>query len=155
MDCPYCGFPDQKVLDSRPAREGGAIRRRRECAKCEKRFTTFEVPERRCLYIVKRGGTREPFSAEKCVTSMLLASRKRRIPVEKLQAAAGRVEQALLEEFEDEAPSSAVGDLVLAELGQIDIVAYVRFASVYQEFETLSDFELIIEGTRQRTRGAT
>jgi transcriptional repressor NrdR len=137
------------VLDSRPAREGGAIRRRRECLKCGRRFTTFESSEHPKLLILKRSGTREEFSAEKCLKSMLIACRKRHFSLDALKAAVGRIEQGLLEQFEDEAPSSSVGDRVLQELSEIDIVAYIRFASVYREFETLDDFEAIIEGMRK------
>lgn len=155
MNCPYCGFADHKVLDSRPAREGGAIRRRRECNRCNRRFTTFESAERPRLLIVKRSGTREEFSPDKCLKSMLVACRKRRFALDDLTAAVGRIEHALMEQFEDEAPSSAIGDRVLRELYDIDIVAYIRFASVYREFETLDDFESIIEGMRLRATGAT
>ena len=155
MNCPYCGFADHKVLDSRPAREGGAIRRRRECTRCNKRFTTFESAERPRLLIIKRSGTREEFSTEKCLKSMLVACRKRHFSLDALTAAVGRIEQDLMEEFEDEAPSTAVGDRVLRELSEIDIVAYIRFASVYREFETLVDFETIIEGMRLQATAAT
>jgi len=143
------------VLDSRPAREGGAIRRRRECTRCNKRFTTFESAERPRLLIIKRSGTREEFSTEKCLKSMLVACRKRHFSLDALTAAVGRIEQDLMEEFEDEAPSTAVGDRVLRELSEIDIVAYIRFASVYREFETLVDFETIIEGMRLQATEAT
>jgi transcriptional repressor NrdR len=154
MNCPYCGFADHKVLDSRPAREGGAIRRRRECSRCTKRFTTFESAERPRILIVKRSGTREEFSPEKCLKSMLVACRKRHFSLEALTAAVGRIEQSLMEQFEDEAPSTAIGEKVLRELSEIDIVAYIRFASVYREFETLKDFETIIEGMRQKATEA-
>lgn len=145
MLCPYCGYDDQKVLDSRAAREGAAIRRRRECLRCERRFTTFEEPEKPRLFVVKRAGGREEFSADKVLNSILLACRKRPIPIECLREAAGRVEQSLFQNFEDEVSSTSIGDAVLKELFQLDEVAYVRFASVYQDFETISDFREIVE----------
>ncbi|MFN8221466.1 MAG: transcriptional regulator NrdR [Fimbriimonadales bacterium] len=145
MLCPYCGYDDQKVLDSRPAREGEAIRRRRECLRCERRFTTFEEPERPRLFVVKRGGGREEFSREKMLNSMLIACRKRPVSIESLREAVGRVERVLFHDFEDEVPSTAIGDRVLHELFNLDEVAYVRFASVYQDFETIANFREIVE----------
>jgi transcriptional repressor NrdR len=145
MRCPFCGFIDQKVLDSRPAREGDSIRRRRECLGCGRRFTTFEEPERPRLFVIKRGGAREEFSREKCLNCMLIACRKRPVPVEALRSAVERIERDLFQEFEDEAPSRALGERVMHELANLDAVAYVRFASVYREFETVQDFRDIVE----------
>src|SRR5947209_2136156 len=145
MKCPYCGFDDQKVLDSRPAREGEAIRRRRECLSCGRRFTTFEAPEMPRLYVVKRGGARQEFSREKVLNSMLVACGKRPVPLETVRAAAERVEKALVQIGDDEISSSEVGEYVMRELRQLDMVAYVRFASVYKEFETITDFREIVE----------
>lgn len=145
MRCPYCGFEDQKVLDSRPARDGEAVRRRRECMACGRRFTTFEEPEKPRLFVIKRSGGREEFQREKVFESMRVACRKRPIPVEELRASAERVERVMFQEFEDEVSARAIGACVLRELSRLDKVAYVRFASVYQEFETISDFQKIIE----------
>ena len=145
MKCPYCGFDDQKVLDSRPAREGEAIRRRRECLSCGRRFTTFEAPELPRLYLVKRGGARQEFSREKVLNSMLVACGKRPVPLETLRAAAERIETDLFQEFVDEVPSTEVGERVMRELKAVDTVAYVRFASVYKQFETIADFQNIVE----------
>lgn len=145
MKCPFCGHEEQRVLDSRPARDGEAIRRRRECACCERRFTTFEEPERPRLFVVKRGGDRQEFSREKVLTSMLIACRKRPVQIEALRSAAERIEQDLFQQFDDEVPSRAIGDAVLSELRRFDIVAFVRFASVYQEFKTVHDFRAILE----------
>ena len=145
MHCPFCGHEDQKVLDSRPAREGDAIRRRRECLRCGRRFSTFEVPELPRLYAVKRDGTREEFDRDKCMRSLLIACRKRPVPVEKLRSAVERVERDLFEEYETEVPTRAIGERILEELKTIDPVAYVRFASVYLEFQTLSDFRNILD----------
>src|SRR5580658_7979302 len=137
MHCPFCGFEDQRVLDSRPARDGEAIRRRRECLNCDRRFTTFEAPERPRLLVVKRDGSRVDFSKDKVLHSMLIASRKRPVPADVLRSAVDRVERGLFDSFDDEVPTSAIGHRVMQELAEIDVVAYVRFASVYQEFETL------------------
>lgn len=148
MLCPFCSSENQRVLDSRPARDGTAIRRRRECAFCGRRFTTFEEIEKPSLFVVKRSGARELFLPAKCLNSMLIACRKRRIPIDCLRDAVGRIEQKLLEAFDVEVPSSVVGEYVLAELKAIDVVAYIRFASVYREFESVADFEAIIDRTK-------
>lgn len=145
MRCPFCGNPDQKVLDSRPSMEGDAIRRRRECAQCGRRFTTHERAERPRLYVVKRDGSREEFDREKCLHSMNVACRKRLVPVERLREAVARVERDLFMDAEAEVPTAKVGDRVLRELRAIDPVAFVRFASVYREFATPEDFHSIIE----------
>ncbi|HEY3783356.1 MAG TPA: transcriptional regulator NrdR [Fimbriimonadaceae bacterium] len=145
MKCPFCGFADQKVLDSRVAREGDAIRRRRECLRCDRRFTTYEAPERPRLYVVKRRGEREEFDREKILNSMLVACGKRPVPVETVRDAAARIERDCFQEYEDEMPSTHIGERVMRELMGIDTVAYVRFASVYKEFATISDFRRIVD----------
>ncbi|HJP83750.1 MAG TPA: transcriptional regulator NrdR [Fimbriimonadaceae bacterium] len=155
MKCPFCGNEDQKVLDSRPAREGEAIRRRRECVGCNRRFTTFEEPERPRLFVEKRDGSREEFDRDKCLNSMLIACRKRGISVDILRASVERIERDLFQECEDEAPTTKIGDKVLAELFEIDSVAYVRFASVYKDFDTVTDFQEIIESLRGVKRRAS
>ncbi|MEQ1822041.1 MAG: transcriptional regulator NrdR [Fimbriimonadaceae bacterium] len=144
MHCPYCGYPDQKVLESRVARDGEAIRRRRECLACERRFTTFETPERPRLFIVKRDKSRQEFSRDKALNSMVIACGKRPVALEVLRNAAQDIERDLFQEYEEEVPSSIVGERVMAALAKIDTVAYVRFASVYQKFENLGDFMRIV-----------
>jgi len=153
MRCPFCGFEDQKVLDSRPAKEGLAIRRRRECMACSRRFTTFEEPERPRLFVVKRNGIREEFNKEKVFESMRIACRKRPVSMDTLRSAAERIERDLFQEFEDETRSIAIGEQVMKELRQIDTVAYVRFASVYREFETVTDFTSLVDAVR-KTEGS-
>lgn len=148
MICPFCSFPDQRVLDSRVARDGQAIRRRRECLRCERRFTTFESYERPRLFVVKRDGTRQEFAASKLLNSMLLACGKRPVPVERLREAVAMVEKGLYEEFDDEVASTEIGERVMRMLRDVDTVAYVRFASVYQEFESVSDFSTILKRCR-------
>ena len=144
MICPYCGHPDQKVLESRVARDSSAIRRRRECLACEQRFTTYEEVEKTLTYVVKRDGSREEFKPEKLLRSMMLASRKRGVEIELLQEAVKRIEAKLAASGKPEVTSREIGDKILEELLNLDSVAYVRFASVYKEFETLADFERII-----------
>jgi transcriptional repressor NrdR len=159
MKCPYCGFDDQKVLDSRPARDGEAVRRRRECAKCGRRFTTFEAPERPRLFVIKRDGKYEEFSREKVLNSMIIACRKRPVTVDRLRAAAEWVEKELFQKFDEEVPSTAIGERVMEHLRFIDQVAYVRFASVYREFQSIDEFKDLVEsvcesGARSAVRSA-
>ena len=145
MKCPYCGSEEQKVLDSRPARDGEAIRRRRECDACNRRFTTFEAPERPRLFVVKRDGAREEFNREKVLGSMFVACGKRPVPIETVRDAAEALERDLFRDHEDEVPTTEIGERVMQSLMRIDTVAYVRFASVYRKFATLSDFREIVE----------
>jgi len=140
MKCPYCGQLEHKVLDSRPARDGEAVRRRRECEGCNRRFTTFEAPEKPRLFVVKRSGGREEFDQEKVLNGMVTACRKRPVALDDLREAALRVERDLFDTCEDEAPSCEVGDRVMRELYRLDPVAFVRFASVYREFEDPEEF---------------
>lgn len=145
MKCPYCGNDDLKVLDSRPGADGDSIRRRRECAKCSRRITTWERFERTRLFVIKRDGSRCDFNREKIFDSMRLACRKRPIGVEAIREASIRIEEELYRNFEDEVTSQKVGEAVMRELSTIDTVAYVRFASVYQEFETVVDFAELVD----------
>lgn len=145
MKCPYCGNPEQRVLDSRPARDGDAIRRRRECEKCNRRFNTFEEPERPRLFIVKRDGSRQEFSREKVFQSMLVACRKRPVSHERLIETSESIERELFDLGEPEVKSTEVGERVMKALSNLDSVAFVRFASVYKEFETATDFHEIVE----------
>jgi transcriptional repressor NrdR len=149
MLCPYCGHSEQRVLDSRPAREGEAIRRRRECEKCGRRFTTFEEPERTRLFVIKRDGSRAEFSRDKVLAGMIVACHKRPVSIEQLREAAEKIERDLFQEFETEVPSTEIGERVVESLRRIDTVAFVRFASVYREFQTVSDFREIVESCRE------
>lgn len=144
MKCPYCGHLEHRVLDSRPAREGEAVRRRRECEGCGRRFTTFEAPERPRLFVVKRSGGREDFDREKVLNGMVTACRKRPVSLDDLREAALRVERDLFDGGDDEVPSTEVGDRVMNELYKLDSVAFVRFASVYKEFDCPEEFESIV-----------
>jgi transcriptional repressor NrdR len=142
MRCPYCGHHDSRVLDSRPAEEGAAIRRRRECPRCERRFTTFERVDLAPLVVVKRDGRREPFDRGKVLGGLLKARGKRPIPTDVLEALAADVERQVRNLGEPEVPSSRIGELVMERLRDVDEVAFVRFASEYRRFQ---DADSIVE----------
>ncbi len=138
MKCPYCGFDDSKVIDSRPAED--RIRRRRECLKCEKRFTTFEAVEHAPIVVVKKDGARQEFDREKLFNSLLRACNKRPVSYETIEKAVDSIESTLLNELEREVPSCRIGELAMEKLRDIDDVAYVRFASVYRQFKDINTF---------------
>ncbi|HWD37762.1 MAG TPA: transcriptional regulator NrdR [Fimbriimonas sp.] len=145
MHCPFCGYLDQKVLDSRPGADGESIRRRRECISCGKRFTTYERFDRPRLFAIKRDGSREELDRNKIFESMRVACGKRPVATDTLRQAAARIERDLFHEFEDEVSTREIGNRVMRELANIDTVGYVRFASVYKEFETVADFAAMVE----------
>ena len=145
MHCPSCGNEDVKVLDSRPGSDGESIKRRRECPACNRRFTTIERIEKARLFVIKRDTSRADFNREKVFESMRLACGKRPVSIETLQATALRIEEQLQKKFDSEVPTKEIGRAVMRELSTIDTVAYVRFASVYQEFETVADFAEMVE----------
>ncbi len=140
MKCPYCGYLESKVIDSRPANEGASIRRRRECLACQRRFTTYEIMERVPLVVVKRDGSRQTFDKSKLINSMLKACEKRSVALNQLEAIADDIEQSLQNALEREIPTSEVGEMVMRELKDLDEVAYVRFASVYRQFKDINTF---------------
>lgn len=140
MRCPYCAYPESKVIDSRPTDENNSIRRRRECLSCGKRFTTYEIVERVPLVVVKKDGSRQSFDRSKILGGLLKACEKRPVPMETLERAAARIEQKLVNAMDREIPSVRIGELVMDELKEIDQVAYVRFASVYRQFQDLDSF---------------
>jgi transcriptional repressor NrdR len=140
MKCPFCGHPEDKVLDSRPTDEGSAIRRRRECASCGKRFTTYEKVEGLPLVVIKKDQSRQPFDSEKLLSRLLRACVKRPIPIKQLEALVDEIENAILSDMKREITSQQIGDMVLERLKEIDEVAYVRFASVYRAFESVDSF---------------
>lgn len=140
MRCPYCAYPESKVIDSRPTDENNSIRRRRECLSCGKRFTTYEMIERVPLVVVKKDGSRQSFDRSKILGGLLKACEKRPVSMEALERAAVRIEQKLVNAMEREIPSVHIGELVMEELKEIDQVAYVRFASVYRQFQDLDSF---------------
>ena len=140
MKCPFCGAADTQVVDSRASEEGDSIRRRRRCAACDKRFTTYEMVELRMPTIVKANGIREEFDRDKLRTGFLRALHKRPVPTEYVDAAIERIMQKLLALGEREVPSRRLGEMVMRELYRLDKVAYIRFASVYREFKDVDEF---------------
>ena len=140
MKCPYCGYSESKVVDSRPAEEGATIRRRRECLKCQKRFTTYEIMERLPLIVVKKDGSRQTFDKQKLINGMLRACEKRPVPLADLQAVADEIEQELQNSLEREIRTTEVGEMCMNGLKNLDEVAYVRFASVYRQFRDINTF---------------
>lgn len=140
MRCPYCGHEETKVVDSRVSESGDAIRRRRECLECQQRFTTYERREEVPLMVIKKGGEREPFDRGKLLHGLVVATAKRNVTQEQLEGLLDGIESELHNSFQYEIPSSKVGDMVLKRLLELDKVAYVRFASVYKEFQDLDGF---------------
>ncbi len=140
MKCPFCGYTESKVIDSRPAEEGATIRRRRECLACSKRFTTYEIIERMPLVVVKRDGSRQSFDKVKLINGMVRACEKRPVPLQTLEQIADEIEQELQSNLEREISTVNVGEMVMKRLKDIDEVAYVRFASVYRSFKDINTF---------------
>lgn len=140
MRCPFCGYAESKVIDSRPAEEGATIRRRRECLSCGKRFTTYEIMERLPLVVVKRDGSRQTFDKIKIMNGMLRACEKRPVSLESLEKIADDIEQELQNSLEREVSTTAIGEMVMERLKDVDEVAYVRFASVYRQFKDVNTF---------------
>ena len=140
MKCPYCCYEESKVIDSRPTDEGERIRRRRECLKCQKRFTTYEVIESLPLIVIKRDKTREIFDREKLMAGLLRACQKRPVSVDTLENMIDEIEATLQNSLEREVTSEKIGSLVMEKLKDIDEVSYVRFASVYRQFKDINTF---------------
>ena len=143
MTCPYCSRGDSKVIDSRDSGDG--VRRRRECLACVRRFTTYERVHRRAMTVVKRDGRREDFDRDKLYASVIKACAKRPLPVGGVEKAVGEIENRLAESGRAETPSRAVGELVMETLASLDQVAYIRFASVYLDFENVETFKTVID----------
>jgi transcriptional repressor NrdR len=140
MKCPFCGYLEDKVVDSRESREGESIRRRRECLRCERRFTSYERIDEIPYMVVKKNEQREPFDRNKVMAGILRACEKRPIPAAKIDAIVNSVEKYVQESPERERPTSKIGDMIMRRLKELDKVAYVRFASVYLEFEDVTEF---------------
>lgn len=140
MKCPYCDYIGTKVLDSRPANESKSIRRRRECEKCNRRFTTFETVEETPLIVIKKDGSREEFSRDKMLRGLLRACEKRPVSVEQLEVIVSAVEREMRNTAVAEVESRVIGELVMEKLYPVDEVAYVRFASVYRQFKDINMF---------------
>lgn len=140
MKCPFCGYEESKVIDSRPTDEGERIRRRRECIKCGKRFTTYEIIESVPIIVVKKDKSREAFDRDKLLGGMLRACEKRQVSIETLENAVSEIEAVLQNSLDREVTSVHVGELAMEKLKEIDEVAYVRFASVYRQFKDINTF---------------
>ena len=140
MHCPFCGANDTKVIDSRLVAEGEQVRRRRECLACEERFTTFETAELVMPRLIKQDGSRQPFDEDKLRAGMQRALEKRPVSVERLEEAIAHIKHRLRATGEREIKSRVLGELVMTELQKLDEVAYIRFASVYRDFEDVDDF---------------
>ena len=141
MKCPYCGYDESKVIDSRPTDEGERIRRRRECLKCGKRFTTYEVIETVPIIVIKKDKSRESFDRNKLLNGLLRACEKRPVSIDTLERLVDEIEGSLQNSLDREVPSSLIGKYAMEKLKNIDEVAYVRFASVYREFKDIATFK--------------
>lgn len=140
MKCPYCGFVEDKVIDSRPTDEGSAIRRRRECSKCTKRFTTYEKVESLPIMVIKKDKTRQSFNREKLLNGLLRACEKRPVSANDLEKLVDEIESQAYNTLQREITSQAIGEMVMSNLKDLDEVAYVRFASVYRQFKDINTF---------------
>ncbi len=146
MKCPYCGFTQDKVIDSRESKEADSIRRRRECEKCAKRFTTYERLDEIPYMVVKKDGRRERFDRQKVLDGLMLACQKRAVSASQMQTIVDRVETYVVDSPERERPTAAIGEQIMNSLRDIDSVAYIRFASVYRDFKDVDEFKAELEG---------
>lgn len=146
MKCPYCGFSESKVIDSRPTEEGSAIRRRRECIKCSKRFTTYEKLESLSLVVIKKDMSRQQYNREKVLKGIITACEKRPISLAQMEKVADDIESSLLQTMTREIESRMIGEMVMDKLKELDEVAYVRFASVYKQFDDIHTFMNELQG---------
>jgi len=140
MKCTHCGYPESKVVDSRPLDDGASTRRRRECMKCGHRFTTYEKPELSPVFVIKKDNSREPFDIEKIKRGMLKACEKRNVSIDTIDSIALDIERQVQNDVHNEVPTSQIGEMIMTALRDVDQVAYVRFASVYREFQDLDTF---------------
>ncbi|NDP39513.1 MAG: transcriptional repressor NrdR [Rhodoferax sp.] len=149
MKCPFCSHSETQVVETRISEDGDSIRRRRQCASCQKRFTTYERPDVSFPAIVKKDGRRIEYDRAKLLASMKLALRKRPVSTEQVDGAVERIEEKLLMQGVRELPSARLGELVMRELRKLDKVAYVRFASVYRSFEDIDEFKTLVDEVRR------
>ncbi|NMG44498.1 transcriptional repressor NrdR [Aromatoleum toluvorans] len=152
MKCPFCGDPNTQVTDTRENEDGEVVRRRRRCAHCDKRFTTYERIDLKMPHIIKRNGMRTEFDHDKLTSSLKLALRKRPVTLDALEASVDRIEAKLLSMGETEVPSEKIGELVMKELKKLDKVAYIRFASVYRNFADVDEFSEVIREVQARPK---
>ncbi len=152
MKCPYCGSEDTQVIDTRANLEANTVRRRRKCTSCEKRFTTYERVDLKMPRLVKKDGSRTDFDRDKLMGSMMVALRKRPVSTEDVEAAVDRIIERLRSLGEREVPTTRVGEFVMRELAKLDKIAYIRFASVYRQFETPEDFREALQEVKSTPR---
>ena len=145
MKCPFCGDQDSKVVDSRHSEDGSSIRRRRECLKCQRRFTTYEIVESLPIIVVKRDGTHQNFDRNKIINSMMRALDKRQVDVSDLDRIAAEIEQTIQNSLEREISTEKIGEMVMERLKPLDEVAYIRFASIYHRFQDVSSFSRFLQ----------
>ncbi|NMA01389.1 MAG: transcriptional repressor NrdR [Clostridia bacterium] len=153
MRCPFCGFFDTKVLDTRSAEDGNYIRRRRECGECLKRFTNYEKIEDVPMIVIKKDGSRQVFDSNKILNGLIKSCEKRPVPLKELERITTEIERELRNDMEREISSTQIGELVMDKLKSVDEVAYVRFASVYREFKDISTFIEEIESLLRKKQG--
>lgn len=153
MKCPFCHETENRVIDSRLSKDSHMIRRRRECSKCSRRFTTYERVEEMMPLVVKKDGRRESYDRIKIVSGLKRACEKRPVSINTIEAVADRIERGLQERGEKEVPSSAIGEAAMRELHDMDQVAYVRFASVYRSFKDISEFMVELEELLKERKG--
>jgi len=149
MNCPFCGYTESKVIDSRPTDDGGSIRRRRECLSCKERFTTYETIEHMPITVVKKDNTRQPFDRTKLLNGLVRACVKRPIPIPTLEQMVDDIEQIIINSSKREVSAQYIGELAMEKLKKLDEVAYVRFASVYREFKDADSFVELLHKLRQ------
>lgn len=140
MKCPFCNYNETKVLDSRPTEDNTSIRRRRECLKCQKRFTTYEKVEDIPVYVIKKDGTREPFDKRKILNGILKSCEKRPVSIMEIEKLTDEIEKQIYNTMQQEVTSHFIGEIVMQKLKNLDDVAYVRFASVYRQFKDINTF---------------
>lgn len=150
MNCPFCGHKQDRVIDSRESKEGDVVRRRRECLKCARRFTTYERSDEIPFMVVKRDGRREKFDRQKILEGLLKACEKRPVPMPKLAEVVDEVESKLADNTEREIPTTEIGELLMQRLRGLDKIAYVRFASVYRDFQDVEAFLVELKDLLQR-----
>jgi transcriptional repressor NrdR len=153
MKCPYCGYKEDKVVDSRSTAEESAVRRRRECLKCGKRFTTYEYIEEVSLMVIKKDSRREPFDRKKILAGIIKACEKRPIGIEKMEETVTQIERQIQKKSDREVSSNRIGELVMEKLKALDDVAYVRFASVYRQFKDVGQFMVELKDILGKEKG--
>uniref|UniRef100_A0A7C3N9A2 Transcriptional repressor NrdR n=1 Tax=candidate division WOR-3 bacterium TaxID=2052148 RepID=A0A7C3N9A2_UNCW3 len=158
MKCPYCGFEENRVIDSRASKDGQSVRRRRECLQCKKRFTTYEYVEKTPLLVIKRDGRREPYARDKLIEGIRTACRKRPVSNEIINRIVEDVERKLFAKESDEVESKVIGEIVMEHLKEVDEISYVRFASVYRQFKDMNEFidelnSLLNKGEKNGSKG--